>query len=670
MSVSGIPVQILQDQASEERGESARMSIFVGAIAIGDLLKDTLGPKGMDKILVPMGSAAEDDGANDLAKAMSRMLVTNDGATILRSIHVDNPAAKVLVELSRVQDEQIGDGTTSVCILAAELLRQAEQLIGARMHPQVIVQGYRKAAAVGVEALRKHSQLPIGQDAIRAALLAIARTTLSSKILATGAHSNKEHFARIAVDAVLQVSDFSNDNNDSDTSNEQSDKGALSKMTTFSSAASIDHIQIVKKLGGSLADSYLDSTGLILDKRLGINSPRRLEGHPLRICVANTSMDSDKVKVFGSRFTVDSTGQLADLEAAERQRMRDKVNRIASMGIACFVNRQLIYGWPESLFAEAGVATLEHADFEGVEKLARATGARIISTFDDLSTSTSGSASADDDSSPIGHCGLIEEVVIGDDKLVRFGDLPAGSKACTVVLRAATQQMLDEAERSLHDAFCVLSRMVFATGTSASNTVSDNSSDSSTVGVGGPQDALRVVYGGGSAECLMAAAIDAAALSVTGKEALAMKAFATALRALPCTLADNGGYDSSELLAQLTSLHAQQQQQQPSISSDSNCNNSNDSLLSLTSSSTFATSSSSSSSSSSNATEQEVVSTYTHYGIDMNHGRVADMQVAGIVESLRLKTTVVSAAAEAAEMIVRVDDIIRCAPRPRSSHRH
>ncbi|CDH53935.1 t-complex protein 1 subunit beta [Lichtheimia corymbifera JMRC:FSU:9682] len=522
------PVQIFQDQATEERAENARLSSFIGAIAVGDLVKSTLGPKGMDKILQ--------------SAATGEILVTNDGATILKSIALDNAAAKVLVNISKVQDDEVGDGTTSVCVLAAELLREAERLVNQHIHPQTIIEGYRLASAAAYKALEGSAvDRSQDKDAFREDLVNIAKTTLSSKVLS----QDKEYFANLAVDAVLRL------------------KGSTN----------LENIQIIKKPGGRLIDSYLDE-GFILDKKIGVNCPKRVEN--AKILIANTPMDTDKIKIFGARVRVDATGKLAELERAERDKMKAKVEKIKAHGINCFVNRQLIYNWPEQLLADAGVASIEHADFEGVERLALVTGGEIASTFDHPELVK------------LGHCDLIEEIIIGEDKLIKFSGVAAG-EACTIVLRGATQQLLDEAERSLHDALSVLSQTV-----------------------GEP----RTVLGGGCTEMLMSKAVDEIAAKTAGKPAIAAESFAKALRQMPTILADNAGFDSSELVAQLRAAHYE-----------------------------------------GDATA----------GLDMVNGRVANVRELGITESFKLKKQVLLSASEAAEMILRVDDIIRCAPRQRTA---
>lgn len=326
----------------------------MGAIAIADLVKTTLGPKGMDKILQKIGP--NDRGA---------VSVTNDGATILRSIHIDNAAAKVLVDIAKVQDDEVGDGTTSVAVLCGELLRQAENMIfQQRIHPQTIAAGWRSARIVARKALEQaamdHSA---SAEAFRQDLLQIAQTTLSSKLLT----HEKQHFAELAVDAVLRLRGSNN----------------------------LDHIQILKIKGGSLRDSYLED-GFLLAKSVGVGQPRRVEH--ARVLIANTSMDTDKIKIYGSKVKVDSLMKVADIEQAEKAKMRTKVEKILKHDINVFINRQLIYNYPESIFTANKVMAIEHADFDGVERLAAVLGGEVVSTFDHPELVT------------VGECEVIEEV--------------------------------------------------------------------------------------------------------------------------------------------------------------------------------------------------------------------------------------------------------------------
>ena len=518
-------VPIFGDQVTEERAENARLSAFVGAIAVGDLVKTTLGPKGMDKLLQ--------------SASTGNFMVTNDGATILKSIPLDNPAAKVLVNISKVQDDEVGDGTTSVAVLSAELLREAEKLIDqSKIHPQTIIEGYRIASRAALEALEKAAvDHRDDEEAFRNDLIQVAKTTLSSKILS----QDKDQFATLATNAVLRL------------------KGSTN----------LDHIQIIKILGGKLSDSFLDE-GFILGKSFGNNQPKKVTN--AKILIANTTLDTDKVKIFGTKFKVDSTSQLAHLEKAEREKMRKKIEKISKFGINVFINRQLIYDYPEQLLTNHGINSVEHADFEGVERLALVTGGEVVSTFDEPEKSV------------LGECESVEEIMIGEETFLKFSGCKAG-EACTIVLRGATNQDLDEAERSLHDALSVLSQ-----------TTKDT----------------RTVLGGGCVEMLMSKAVDTEAQNTDGKKSLAVEAFARALRQLPTILADNAGLDSSELVSKLRS---------------------------------------------------SIYNGISTSGLDLENGTIADMREKGIVESYKLKAAVVNSASEAAEVLLRVDNIIRAKPR-------
>jgi len=524
-------MNVLEEGAMQAKGEAARMSSIIGALAICDLVKSSLGPKGMDKILMSADGRGSGGGVH----------VTNDGATILKSILIDNPAAKVLIDISKVQDEEVGDGTTSVCVLAGELLRQAEKLIDQKLHPQLIVQGYRMATDAAREALQNfaqdnsHDPVKFRQD-----LMNISQTTLSSKVLC----QDKEQFSEMAVNAVMKL------------------KGSTN----------LDQIQIIKRTGGTLRDSYLDHEGFILDKKIGTGCPKRMED--CRILVANTPMDSDKIKIFGTKVKVDSMAKVAEIESAEKAKMNAKVDKIIAHKCNVFINRQLIYNLPEQRLADAGVMSIEHADFDGIERLALVTGGDIVSTFETP------------DQVKLGGAKLIEEVMIGEDKLIRFSGCP-NAEACTIVIRGASRHVVDEAERSLHDALCVLSQTIKNT---------------------------QVVPGGGACETMMAQAVIEASKKVTGKQVLAMEGFAKALLAMPTIIADNAGFDSAELVSNLRAAHFKGDHMS---------------------------------------------------GLDMENGEVANMMDLGIVESFKLKQQVLMSASEAAEMILRVDDIVQCAPRQR-----
>ena len=526
-STYGNPNNVLREGASEEKGERAKLTNLMGAVSVAEVVKTTLGPKGMDKIL----QSVDRNGT---------VRVTNDGATILKSIYIDNPAAKLLIDTSKAQDEEAGDGTTSVAVLAGELLRRAERLLLENsIHPQTIIDGFRAASTVALDTLWDSSKdNKSDADAFQKDLLNLAKTTLSSKVVSF----EKDHFADLCVKAVLRL------------------KGGTN----------LEMINMLKRIGGTLRESYLEP-GFLLDKRIGMGQPRELTN--AKVMLANTAMDADKIKLFGAKVKVDSINTLAEIEAAEKAKMRSKVEAICAHNIDCFINRQLIYNYPEELFAQRGVMAIEHADFEGVERLARALGADVLSTFEvspNIRYAT---------------VGRIDEIMIGEDNVIRFSGLEAG-EACTIVLRGTSQHILDEAERSIHDALCVISQFV---------------------------KNARTVLGAGCSEMRMANAVDLAARETPGKKALAMEAFASALRALPAIIADNAGLDSTELVTALRAAHT---------------------------------------------TEK-----HSPMGIDITNGKIADVEELAVTESHHVKRSVVNLATEAAEMILRVDTVLRAVPK-------
>jgi len=528
--VGNVLPQILEEGASEDKGELARMQSFVGAIAVADLVKTTLGPKGMDKILQSMGDE----------HSRKKITVTNDGATILGSIYVDNPAAKILIDISKTQDEEVGDGTTTVAVLAGELLREADKLVQQKIHPQIIIQGWRKAAEVAKKVLKEIAMDNFqDEDAFRQDLKNIALTTLSSKLL----KSERELFANLAVESVLRL------------------KGSTN----------LDYIKLIKKAGGTLADSYL-ADGFILQKSIATGCERFKENP--KVMVANTQMDTDKIKILGSRVKVDSIMKVAEIEEAEKQKMKNKIDKILAFKPDVFINRQLIYNYPEQLLADAGVMVIEHADFDGMERLSAVLGAEILSTFDDPTPDA------------LGSCASISEIMIGEDKMIRFTGCQR-NEACSIILRGSGNHILDEAERSLHDAICVLVSAV---------------------------KNHRTIYGGGNAEIRMALAVNELANQTDGKQALAVEAFAKALRQLPTIIADNAGYDSAEIVQNLRSA---------------------------------------------------IAGGDLEAGLNMFEGKVDNMKTLGVTECLRVKEQALISATEAAEMILRVDDIVKCAPRKR-----
>jgi len=416
-------------------------------------------------------------------------------------------------------------------------------LVQQKIHPQIIIEGFRAAQKCAAEKLETLSfDNGASKEKFREDLLNIARTTLSSKLV----KHEKELFSQLTVDAVL-------------------------RLNTHETGHDLTHIQIIKKQGGALNQSYLED-GFLLEKKISVGMPKTATN--CKILVANTPMDTDKIKIFGSKVKTDSLETVAKIENAEKEKMKGKVAKMCETGCTVFINRQLIYNYPEQLFAAKGVLAIEHADFEGVERLAAVLGADIASTFEEP------------DKIKLGFCATISEIMIGEDKVIKFGGVESG-EACTIVLRGASQHVLDEADRSLHDALAV----VYQT---TKNT--------------------KVVYGGGACEMEMSKAVRALADATPGKLGICIEAYARALEQIPLILADNGGYDSSELVGQLRAAHHQGK---------------------------------------------------ADMGLNLELGEIASMEELHICESMRSKMHQINSASEAAEMIIRVDDIIRCVPRQR-----
>lgn len=484
-----------------------------------------------DKILQPYTTKGNNE----------KIVITNDGATILKSLWVENPSAKILIDISKNQDTAVGDGTTTVAVLASEFLREAEKLVQSRMHPQIIISGYRKARDVAKKALLSHAlNHSLDSDAFRKDLINIARTTLSSKLLT----HEKDFFANLVVEAVLRF-----------------------KTTQ----PNLEYIKIIKKPGSTLKESFL-SDGLILEKSIGVGCPKFKKD--AKILVANTPMDYDKIKIYGSRVKVDSTAKVAEIEEAEKEKMKGKIEKVLAHGMDVFINRQLIYDYPLELLSEKGIMVIEHADFDGIERLSAVTGSDIVSTFDSP------------EKTKLGFAATVEEMIIGEDKVIKFSGCQK-NEACTIVLRGASSHLLDEAERSLHDALCVIVETV---------------------------QSKNVIYGGGYSEMVMSKAVDDLANETAGKEQMAIAAFAKALRELPYTIANNAGLDAAELTSNL---------------------------------------------------KKEIYGGSKTAGIDVFKGKVGSMDELGVFECLKVKEQALISACEAAEMIIRVDQIISCAPRQR-----
>ena len=424
-----------------------------------DFIKTSLGPRGMDKLMVSESGCLK---------------ITNDGATILKNIKKDGIVVNILNEVCSVIDQEIGDGTTTLCCLVGELMIEAEKLINMNVHPQIIVQGFRIAAREAIVTINSNSfDNSKNLELFCADLLDMARTTLNSKVVAT----QKELFARIALKAVLKL------------------KGSTD----------LNRLNIIKKCGGSLKDSFLDE-GFILNKKIEYNQPKKIKN--AKILIVNTALDSDRIKINGVKIKVKSISNLARIEIGEQKKLLDKCRKILTHGINVIVNRQLIYNRQERFFSDHGILSIEQADFDGIEKLALCTGAEIASTFDEPSKIK------------LGLCKIVEEVVIGDEKYIRFGGC-ANEGSCSIVIRGSNEQIIDEAERSLHDALSILIQSI---------------------------KNPKYIWGGGYSEMKIGNSIEYLSKKFQCKKSLSIASFAIAIQRIPEIIMENAGLESIFLI--------------------------------------------------------------------------------------------------------------------------
>jgi thermosome len=465
----GVPVIILKEGTGRTTGKEAQRNNITAAKVVAETVRSTLGPRGMDKMLV---------------SSIGDVTITNDGATIMKELDVQHPAAKMLVEVSKTQDNEVGDGTTTAVILSGELLEKAEKLLDKDVHPTVIVDGYKKAAEKAIEILDKLS-IPISEkdDAI---LRQVATTSMYSKGIAVA----KEHFSDIAVKAVKQIA-------------EKSD-GKL--------RADIDLIKILKKHGKSLEETELVK-GIVIDKELAhAQMPKTITG--ARIALLNAKIEVEKTE-FDAKININNPDQMHLFIEEEEKMLVDMVNQIEKTGANIVFSEKGIDDVALHYLAKKGIGAVKNVSSGDLEKLSKATGARVVASVKDLAKDALGEAKS------------VEEVKIGDDKLLYVRDAK-NPKAVTIVIRGGTEHVVDEADRSLHDALCVVR-----------NALEDG----------------KIVAGGGAPEAELAKRLREYAVKVGGREQLAIEAFAESLETVPTTLAENAGFDPIDVLVELRSKH-------------------------------------------------------------------------------------------------------------------
>ena len=397
----GQPVLILKEGTSRSRGKEAQKNNIAAALAVADTIKTTLGPRGMDKMLID---------------SMGDITITNDGATILDEIDVGHPAAKMMVEIAKTQDDMVGDGTTTVVVLSGELLRKAEDLLEQNIHPTVIVSGYRKAVKKAIEVLEKVA-IPVDLGD-RETLKKVAMTSMRSKAVSPA----RDFLAEIAIDAVNHVSEKRGD----------------------SMLADIDNIQVVKKEGKSILDTML-VMGVILDKEVvHAGMPKRVE--KAKIALLNAALEIKKTELSAEIRIRDPTQMKAFLDQ-ETSMLSGMVEKIAAAGTNVLVCQKGIDDMAQHFLAKHGVLAVRRAKESDMEKLSRATGGKVVTNIDDLKPGD------------LGHAVLVEERKIGDDKMV-FVEGCKDPKSVSLLIRAGLERMVDEAERAMKDALSVVADVV------------------------------------------------------------------------------------------------------------------------------------------------------------------------------------------------------------------
>ncbi len=518
----GQPILILKEGTSRRRGREAQRNNIMAARIVAEVLRSTLGPRGMDKMLI--------DSLGDIT-------ITNDGATILDEIEVEHPAAKMMVEVAKTQDDMVGDGTTTAVVLAGELLKRAEELLDQNIHPTVIVSGYRKAVQKAIEILNKIGVEIDLED--RETLKKIALTSMSSKAIGAA----KEHLAEIAIDAVKQIVE---------------ERGGKR-------VADIDNIQIIKKEGKSIFDTQLVN-GIIIDKEVvHPGMPKRIS--EAKIALLNCPLEVEKTE-FNAEIRIRDPAQMKAFLDQETRMLKEMVDKIKAVGANVVFCQKGIDDMAQHFLAKEGILAARRVKQSDMEKLARATGGRIVTDLDDLK------------SEDLGTAGLVEERKVGDDKMI-FVEKCKNPRSVAILIRAGLERMVDEAERAMHDALSVVSDVI------------ENN---------------KIVAGGGAIEAEIAKHLRDYATTVGGREQLAIEAFAESIEIIPKTLAENAGLEPIDIMVELRAAHEKTDGQ--------------------------------------------------FMGIDVYNGKIVNMYEKGVIEPLAVKEQAIKSAAEAASMILRIDDVI------------
>ncbi|MBW2980967.1 TCP-1/cpn60 chaperonin family protein [Candidatus Woesearchaeota archaeon] len=515
------PIFILPEGAQRSTGRNAQRTNIMAAKLVAETVRTTLGPKGMDKMIVD---------------TLGDVTVTNDGVTILEEMQIEHPSAKMIVEVAKTQEDEVGDGTTTAVVLAGELLKNAEGLLEQEVHPTVIARGYRLAEIKAQQLLNDIAEDITEKDTEN--LRKIAITAMTGK----GAESAKDVLADITVSAVKSVIDREND------------------------TISIDkeHIKLEKKVGSAVENTELVK-GIVLDKeKVNAGMPHKLEN--AKIALIDSALEIKSTEI-DAKIQITDPNQMQAFIDQEEKMLKDMVEKVAASGANVIVCQKGIDDIAQHFLAKKGIYAVRRAKKSDMDALARATGGRVITNVDDLSESD------------LGKAGTVEEAKVGDEEMTYVKDCK-NPKSVTILVRGGTEHVVDEVKRALEDA------------------------------IGDVAAALKigkVVGGAGAPEVELAKGLRKFADSLSGREQLAVNAFANAVEVIPRTLAENAGLDPIDIITELKSAHDKKQK---------------------------------------------------WAGIDVFKGKVVDSWRAGVMEPLKIKTQAVSSASEVAIMILRIDDVI------------
>jgi archaeal chaperonin len=467
-----MPIFLLKEGTNETKGNQAQRNNISAAKAIAEIVRTSLGPRGMDKMLV-----------NNLGD----VTITNDGATILKEIDVQHPAAKIMVEISKATDNEVGDGTTSTVVLAGSLLSKAEELITKDVHPTVIVDGYTMASEKAIEVLKNASTKVDPTD--RQVLGKIARTSMASKLVSV----NSEPLSKIVVDAVVAVSEKARENN---------------------LKVDVDNIKVEKKAGGSIEDTKLIQ-GIVLDKEVvHAGMPKRIE--EAKIALLNSALEIEKPEM-SAEIRISDPQQMHMFLEEENRILKSMADKISSSGANVLLCQKGIDDLAQHYLAKEGILAVRRVKESDMNNLAKATGARVLSNVDELS--------ADD----LGYAKLVEERKVETDKWV-FVEGCKNPKAVSILIRGGSQRVVDEAERSVHDAVMAVKDVV---------------------------EYPYITVGAGAPEVYISQKIREWSSSLTGRSQLAVERFADSVEEIAIALAENAGMDPLDTQTQLRAKAAQ-----------------------------------------------------------------------------------------------------------------